>query len=388
MAQRNNKMADQSLGGGIGQGLMSFTDTYLKAKQMQQTNARDQQYADLASEKEQAGLLGQGMQTSPGGTVGYTPEMQQLRDNEKQQQLSAQQIAKEEADPTSERSQRGYSFRVNMANTLKPGIGDKMIPKNASEAELKQYDPIFEKTIPNYFAAKAKADATTGAAQIRSDSSADRIQAGAGAKASKEQNGEMQKTLALLEAARGSATSQAEKDLYASQKANTLFNKYKDPNSMTNQETQLYATEIAKMASGGVPSIHELQGLNPNTIPASLSAVAAKYSNDPQPANAGAFMKKYKEYSDGLAKDAQEIIQDKYGRIVESKKDAVGPGNYQKLQDNYINRFTKKNGQGLLGGSSTGTTQPHPMDSQAVQWAKANPKDPRSDAILKANGIQ
>jgi hypothetical protein len=33
-----------------------------------------------------------------------------------------------------------------------------------------------------------------------------------------------------------------------------------------------------------------------------------------------------------------------------------------------------------------GTAQ-HPEDSQAVSWAKANPKDPRSSAILKANGL-
>lgn len=31
---------------------------------------------------------------------------------------------------------------------------------------------------------------------------------------------------------------------------------------------------------------------------------------------------------------------------------------------------------------------PHPQDSQAVEWAKANPHDPRAAAILKANGVQ
>lgn len=32
--------------------------------------------------------------------------------------------------------------------------------------------------------------------------------------------------------------------------------------------------------------------------------------------------------------------------------------------------------------------QPHPQDNEAVQWAKANPRDPRAAAILKAAGAQ
>jgi hypothetical protein len=30
----------------------------------------------------------------------------------------------------------------------------------------------------------------------------------------------------------------------------------------------------------------------------------------------------------------------------------------------------------------------HPQDSEAVQWAKANPSDPRAQKILQANGVK
>ncbi len=41
----------------------------------------------------------------------------------------------------------------------------------------------------------------------------------------------------------------------------------------------------------------------------------------------------------------------------------------------------------MLTQDSLSFAIPHPQDQQAVEWAKANPNDPRSAAILKANGL-
>jgi hypothetical protein len=41
----------------------------------------------------------------------------------------------------------------------------------------------------------------------------------------------------------------------------------------------------------------------------------------------------------------------------------------------------------IKGNSPSAAVKTHPQDSEAVQWAKANPNDPRSVAILKANGL-
>lgn len=42
-------------------------------------------------------------------------------------------------------------------------------------------------------------------------------------------------------------------------------------------------------------------------------------------------------------------------------------------------------GGGNPGGNGGGTNQPHPQDSAAVAWAKANPNDPRAAKILQLN---
>lgn len=41
----------------------------------------------------------------------------------------------------------------------------------------------------------------------------------------------------------------------------------------------------------------------------------------------------------------------------------------------------------VSGPAAAPQAPPHPEDSAAVQWAKANPQDPRAAAILKANGL-
>lgn len=368
--------ADLAMAGGIGQGLQSFADSYLKGMQMKQQNQLNQRFADIASQKEQAGLLGQGMQVNP--------QTQQVEYNPAQQGLisATHDIAANRAQPGSEESNAAYNQYKQRLENVQPGAS-QFLPEGKSaiwyEQNIEPHLANEEKLATEKQIAQQRSNATIQAAQIKEGGAA----GAGGSGGNKQQNAELQKTIQLLESARGNpAASQAEKDLYAAQKANSLFNRYKDPNQMSNQETQLYATEIAKMASGGVPSIHELQGLNPATIPASLASIAQKFANNPEPANAGEFMKRYKAYSDGLADDARQVIEDKYGRIIESKKDALGDNNYKKLQDNYINRFKDK--KGLL---SQDNSNAHPQDSQAVQWAKSNPNDPRAAAILKANGM-
>lgn len=61
------------------------------------------------------------------------------------------------------------------------------------------------------------------------------------------------------------------------------------------------------------------------------------------------------------------------------------PGHEQYSQDfnNVVNQ--QKAQFGLLGGGQQAPAG-HPQDSAALQWAKSNPNDPRSAAIMKANG--
>lgn len=183
---------------------------------------------------------------------------------------------------------------------------------------------------------------------------ASRQDAGAN-KASQAQDKALQNTKALLESARGNpAAAQAEKDLYASAKAKSLTNLYGDPNKLSNSQVQLLASEIGKIASGGVPTSHELEGLTPQTLASKFSGVASQLINKPTPANAAAFVKQYQDYADALTKDAKQVISDKYGRVIESSKKQLGDDNYNTLKDQYLNRFTKDSS----GSSTPSTTYP------------------------------
>lgn len=177
----------------------------------------------------------------------------------------------------------------------------------------------------------------------RKEATAARLQQGQDsrdAKANDKQNQALQQTTSMLEQMRGSpAAAQAEKDIYAAQKVNSMVNLYGDPNKLNPSQVQLLATEVAKIASGGVPSTHELQGLNPSTISSSLASLAQKVMNKPEGANAGEFVKAMQDYTNSLTKDAKEVIKDRYGRIIETNRNRLGDDNYNTLQSNYIKRF-------------------------------------------------
>lgn len=149
-------------------------------------------------------------------------------------------------------------------------------------------------------------------------------------------------TVQLLEQMRGSpAVSQAEKDIYASQKANSLINSMGgDPNKLNPQQVQLLVNEVGKIASGGQSSQAELNILSPNTLRGQFANEWQKLSNSPSPANAGAFIKQYQNYANTITKDAQGVIKDRYGRIIGSRASQFTPDQLGSLNEQYINRFT------------------------------------------------
>ncbi len=140
-----------------------------------------------------------------------------------------------------------------------------------------------------------------------------------------------------LESARGNPeVSQALKDRYASSKATTLYNKYPNPDQMSPQEIHFLVGEVGKIATGGTPSMHELDGINPNAIPQRFASIIQQFRNAPTAANAGAFLKNYKDYADELSKNAEQVINNKITRVIESNKSRLGDQNYQSLKNQYL----------------------------------------------------
>lgn len=135
--------------GGIGAGLLAFTDTYLKTKQMNNSNALNQRYADMANQKEKAGLLEKGMVASPTGDVSFDDVHQKLHDQEAQNYLSESEYNAEKLKPGSAaKSPVGGLYKSVMNRfqpgetaadgTQGPGLGDQMINENTKLADLDQ----------------------------------------------------------------------------------------------------------------------------------------------------------------------------------------------------------------------------------------------------------
>lgn len=156
-------------------------------------------------------------------------------------------------------------------------------------------------------------------------------------------NSDQQKSFARvktkLDQVRG-ATLQAEKDLMAVNKADELVSPYKNnPDALTNPQFNLLAMELAKAATGGVPTHEELKGLNVNTIPSGIQQLAQKMFGKPTPAERGEFVKQFIDYMHGIKKVQQKVIVDSYGRAIETEKPHLSPTDYDNLKDNYVNRF-------------------------------------------------
>ena len=180
----------------------------------------------------------------------------------------------------------------------------------------------------------------------------------------------LQQTKQMLESARGNpAAAQAEKDLYSVDKINSLYKLYPNIDKMPDAQVGLVAQEIAKVATGGVPPGHGIDAVKPNTPESRLQKFFGQLQNHPNGANLGAYLKELKKYGDTLHNDAQKVIQDKYGRVIESSKKQLGDDNYKMLQDQYLNRFN--------------TSEAPPIDADLTKM-----NHDQLQAYIKAHGAQ
>lgn len=241
--------------------------------------------------------------------------------------------AKEGDDANSKVSKQTSNFAAEMLD--KAGFDPKLV-QGMSYNEIEKNFPQITKMLD----VKVATDARKDVAEQNALNRAAMLEGKKADKTTDAQNKALLQTVQLLESARGNpAAAQAEKDLYAADKAKSLATLYGNPNKLSPQMVQLLSTEVAKIASGGTPSMHELEGLNPQTLQSRFAGIWQKVANHPTAANAAEFVKQYEDYAGALTKDAQKVIKEKYGRVIESRKTPLGDDNYKSLQDQYINRF-------------------------------------------------
>lgn len=265
-----------------------------------------------------------------------------------------QDFAMASADPTSSVSgMMGSIMKASIQNNTSLTDAQKADEmkviggKSATELNAIAADPLYKDALADnklfqtmstrVAVAEAKSDATMALYRAKQG---DRASANGDTGSNPGQDKVMARVQPLLESARGNpAVAQAEKDRYAAQKANTLVGMYGDPNNMPQSQVNLLVQEVGKIASGGTPAMHELDGISPNTLAGQLSSSWGKLRDQPTPARAAEFVKQYQDYANGVSKDAERVISDKYGRIIETNKKQLGPEHYQDLKDQYMGRF-------------------------------------------------
>lgn len=196
-------------------------------------------------------------------------------------------------------------------------------------------------------------------------------------KATDKESQAVAQTIQALESARGNPeVQQALKDRYSASKALGLIDKY-DPNNLSPSQVHLIAAEVSKIATGGVPSVSEMKALSPDTFRTRFGKYKSLFTNKPEPAEAAAFVKQFRDYVSDLKDGAEDVVDTKTSRVLESNKKRLGGDNYKTLKEQYMPEKAEPKDKGP-------TEEEH---NEAIKWAKANSQDPRSASILQANGM-
>ena len=142
---------------------------------------------------------------------------------------------------------------------------------------------------------------------------------------------------------------QAKMDEYLASKAQLIFSKYPDLNSIPDAQKHQLLLELGKLGSGGVPTSAELKGLDPQTWKEEVNKFVGRLTNVPQGAEIGAFLKQQQDYINDLSKNARDRVDafhssvaDEYAPLMGADREAqfrksiarkAPPGTMVKIQD-------------------------------------------------------
>lgn len=164
-----------------------------------------------------------------------------------------------------------------------------------------------------------------------------------------------------------------------------------DIRNLTKPEQEEMSIGMAGMlssGSGGGATDSRVNALVPDTGAGRLANLKTFLFNTPYGQDQQDFTKRMAESIERQAEVSRQQMSDIQRRRLpfHNAWKAADPDSYAAALHEYglDSEPTPRNpGAGLLSGSAT-----HPQDAVAIDYARSNPKDPRSAAILKANGVQ
>ncbi len=253
--------------------------------------------------------------------------------------------------------------------------------------------------------AKAGNQSKEEIAQARADAAAARaeaVAAGKTGKASRDQDLSYRDMGLHDDAARGDpATQKAGVNLLNIKAAKDLISQYANGDDMPEGDYNLLVSELSKVSSGGVGSQHSQEAIAQKTLLSELQKARSFLGGGVNGAELGAFIKNNKRYLDLLEKTNQEQVDNHRRKNFGFYQNLIGQENQDRFRSENPNLFqdaqTAAQGVGNVPKKDTGSgvaqaasppPSAHPEASAAMQWAKANPDDPRAKEIMKRLGGQ
>lgn len=229
---------------------------------------------------------------------------------EKQKAAAVQDIGTKKAfeggDPNSEKSKV-------VQQTIQRLWGDKFTPEQVSKITADDADLVYKP-----MELKSKLDQTKAAQEMAHEYRMARNQD----RASKSQGDAYQKASHDVNTFRGnSAVQQAATALTNAQNALSLANKGK----LSPDQLHLFASEMGKLATGGVPGHSEIEALIPNTAKTQLAKVTQFFSNSPSDADAQAFINNNKQYLNELVHNYRGVVNSYRDNILNGYKKKLSP---------------------------------------------------------------
>lgn len=304
-----------------------------------------------------------------------------LNDYQAQQKAKAQDALH---DPNSQESK---AFRQSI-QFLAPEYGDKFGKITAADQpfilkplELKaQLDQRKE-------AAADRSDALRQNAQLRADAAAERSdikKQAAQEKDTKEHEAYVTKVEDRARGWRGDpASTRFDQNLAAVSTADAILSKYRGrEDEMTMQDIHTLIADKLRAATGAAPTEPEIAAQLPSNMYTKYAGAKSFFTGAPEPAHAGAFVKNLDSYFKDMEGKSLSALKNRQKTVVNSPR--LSEEEKQRIEQIGVPEAVYKS------NSAAGGTAPpvHPQDSDAVQWAKSNPNDPRSAKILQLNGAQ
>lgn len=156
---------------------------------------------------------------------------------------------------------------------------------------------------------------------------------------SDKQFGNYQKIQTALESNRANTpdVKQAYLDRYNASKGLEAFSRYKNLNDVPKNIATLVSGEVGKIATGGVPTHEAMKALDKNTLQSKFAEYLEGATGKIKPAKLGSFLNAYTNYLHDLQGNANKLILQKQGRIINGLQPGdVSDQKLQYLQQEYL----------------------------------------------------